>query len=373
MFRNVCSSKRGIPLRQVGGLFALALSLVTAPSFAQTRSGTITVAPIPSLGIPAITLPTTLPTVQGISLSGIALPTLDPKLFPGAPSPQLVNRWIDDVAHGRCPRIEIAPGRFFSVCVPVQQGTNPARRWLPTNLQSMDLRAEGLDSPVKDQGQVGSCWAFATTSLAENSLRRQNVTTPVSTMHILAVSSAKLDSKGLAGPAIAADFMLPYDERSACKLNTSTSDDCGDTFHVVKGSWRSDPELSARVARADAAGAFRIHETEVSTDPDELAAILSSRREVYASMYVDDVAWGHKHASSGVIQDYVCRNDCAGHAVTLVAFTSTPVGRSFLIKNSWGTDWGHGGYAWISEANLRAHLKYASTYEVYPRGINIPR
>jgi len=35
-----------------------------------------------------------------------------------------------------------------------------------------------------------------------------------------------------------------------------------------------------------------------------------------------------------------------GHAIALVGYTTT----GFIVRNSWGTDWGDGGYAYASNA-----------------------
>jgi C1A family cysteine protease len=36
-----------------------------------------------------------------------------------------------------------------------------------------------------------------------------------------------------------------------------------------------------------------------------------------------------------------------GHAVTIVGYDTNKEEGAFLVKNSWGVDWGEGGYGWI--------------------------
>jgi C1A family cysteine protease len=40
------------------------------------------------------------------------------------------------------------------------------------------------------------------------------------------------------------------------------------------------------------------------------------------------------------------------HAVIAVGHKTTAKGRSILVRNSWGTGWGMGGYGWLSEDYL---------------------
>lgn len=49
------------------------------------------------------------------------------------------------------------------------------------------------------------------------------------------------------------------------------------------------------------------------------------------------------------------------HAVTLVGYRSDPGGENqrFVFKNSWGPQWGAGGYGWITAEYLKQHLQAA--------------
>jgi papain like protease len=47
------------------------------------------------------------------------------------------------------------------------------------------------------------------------------------------------------------------------------------------------------------------------------------------------------------------------HAVVAVGLGRHQGDRVFLIRNSWGADWGDGGYAWLSNAFFARHLKEA--------------
>ena len=56
----------------------------------------------------------------------------------------------------------------------------------------------------------------------------------------------------------------------------------------------------------------------------------------------------------------------SGHAMCLVGYDDNKNGGSFLIQNSWGTDWGRGGRAWVTYDDFNRFNKEA--YGLYPMG-----
>jgi hypothetical protein len=53
-----------------------------------------------------------------------------------------------------------------------------------------------------------------------------------------------------------------------------------------------------------------------------------------------------------------------GHAMCVVGFDDDKYGGSFEIVNSWGSDWGNGGYMWVRYADFAAQTRYA--FEMIP-------
>lgn len=56
----------------------------------------------------------------------------------------------------------------------------------------------------------------------------------------------------------------------------------------------------------------------------------------------------------------------SGHAMCIVGYDDNKYGGSFLLQNSWGTDWGNGGRAWVNYNDFNKFNKEA--YGLYPMG-----
>jgi len=169
----------------------------------------------------------------------------------------------------------------------------------------------------------------------------------------------------------------PYDPVKACRF-LDRSDTCERSYGVSVGSWQSEPTLVAERDRAARAGVAWASQARVlkNRPVEQIVAALASGRAVFAQIDIDSVAWGWRGVKGGVLKDYA-RADRGGHAVAIVGYRTlgpTPAqgpaqnlsSLQFLLHNSWGTDWGDHGYAWISEGSLRSHLIDAEVVDASP-------
>jgi len=237
---------------------------------------------------------------------------------------------------------------------------------------SVDHRRDGTEGPMKDQGQVGACTAFSLSTAMDNAIRRQNGNETTSTLHLWShygnpvVQSA--GDRNLRKP-IAPWDAWPYDERVACELDLSGDHDCGPYNPPVgQGSGAHDATLQAKVKDSDARGQWQVTEYDkVPSDPDTLAAFLASGADVWTSM---DIGTTWLSTSGETIADWSALNVDGGHAFVLAGYRHVGGRRQFLVHNSWGTTWGDRGYAYVSEAMIRAFLK--TSYKVVVANRNAP-
>jgi hypothetical protein len=272
-----------------------------------------------------------------------------------------------------CASIEVAPG----VTVPIPCITNMPKppvdapdAALPSNAfapAAVDLRTQGLVGSVKDQAQVGVCWSFAVSSVLENSMRRQQRGDTIAPLHVIASGTWNdIWNKGGKEP-LAQEIAWPYVPRKACEFADS-DDDCGRTYGVRAGSWRSDPVLVAERQRAQTMGVATAGKARAlkGDTVGQIVTALASGRAVYAGIGIDGSAWDYRGAKNGVLAPYQSESR-GGHAVTLIGYRTVGE-RQFLIQNSWGKDWGQGGYVWMGESELRKHIHDAFILDATPVG-----
>lgn len=231
----------------------------------------------------------------------------------------------------------------------------------------VDLRA--FDGPVRDQAQVGVCWAHALSGVIDNGARQRGFRdAAVSALHVVAKSS--WDDIYEDGPSrpLTMEGAWPYDPPKACAFNESSTEVwCEQSYGVKAGSWRSSPQLVGELNRADALHALHFDDVEKLQakpgDPHQVASVLASGRAIWADVAFDRSAWSYTQMKSGVFGDYEPSRSY-GHAVVIVGYRNAGPERHFLLKNSWGTDWAQGGYAWMPEHLLARHLRQAFVLRV---------
>ena len=257
---------------------------------------------------------------------------------------------------------------------PSPSPTPPAPGQLPA---SVDHRTLGIEGPIKDQGVVGSCTAFSLSTVMDNAIRRLNGADVVSSMHVWSryadptMQSAESHSENHA-LSLWSDY--PYDQSIACRMETQ-DDGCAELVvpHVQVNTAANDPTVQAQIHNADARGRYIISEIDQITpiDSDAIALELATGRDVWLALGVSQDAWTSPVVqATGVVPDWLVED--GGHAVALAGYRAGPVGRQFLVHNSWGQTWGQGGYAWISEAMIRGHSQGAYTITVVDRAAPTP-
>jgi hypothetical protein len=224
-----------------------------------------------------------------------------------------------------------------------------------------DHRADGTEGPMKDQGQVGSCTSFSLSTAMDNAIRRQNKPDTTSSLHIW--SHYGYPDMHTAGDdnlnkPIATWELWPYDERVACEIDQSGDGDCGPYAPpVVPGAAGRDPQVQAKIKDLDARGHWKVTAyDELDTNPDTLAQYLSTGADVWCSMNIGST-W--LRVNGDTIADWTPAQVEGGHAVVLSGYRHQNGQRQFLVHNSWGTDWGDKGYAWVSEKSVIQFIKRA--------------
>ena len=243
----------------------------------------------------------------------------------------------------------------------------------------VDHRTDGVEGPIKNQGYVGSCTAFSLSSTLDNAIKRagtsQEASSPSHIWSFYAVPKMGTAGDSNLGQTIAPWNTWPYSGKEACKMSSPQYEDCGEAYGVTPGTARQDPTFVSNLNKATQGGAFKIGAIEqlktLPPDVEELQASLASGADLWIAMKIDGSRWSNSKMKNFVIPDWTSTDISGGHAVTMAGYRENAQGkREYLIHNSWGTSWGDGGYAWVSEKMVQNFMHYA--FRVKLEGASAP-
>ncbi|VVC34692.1 Cathepsin propeptide inhibitor domain (I29),Cysteine peptidase, asparagine active site,Cysteine [Cinara cedri] len=201
---------------------------------------------------------------------------------------------------------------------------------LPTNSKvekSIDWRQNGYVTPVKDQGSCRSCWAFSATGSLEGQHFRKNGTLISFSEQNLIDCSRMYGNMGCNGGMMNLAFKY-------IKTNKGLDTENSYPYKAKDDKCQYNPKSSS------------VRDMGFVNIPDNENSLMNAVGTIGpVSAAIDASSSKFQFYKNGVYYNFQCSSTLLDHAVLIVGYgNDSKHGDYWIVKNSWGTQWGKDGY-----------------------------
>merc|ERR1712183_965911 len=212
----------------------------------------------------------------------------------------------------------------------------------------VDWVNKGYVTPIKNQQQCGSCWAFSATGSMEGAHFK-------ATGKLVSLSEQNLVDCSDAEGNMGCDGGLMDQAFNYTVINKGIDTEASYKYTAMDGTCKFN---------ASNVGATISSYTDIpsGSEPDLTKAIATVGP---ISVAIDASQYTFQLYKSGIYYEENCSSQYLDHGVLAVGYGSKTTGDYYLVKNSWGTDWGMEGYIMMSRnRNNNCGIATASSYPV---------
>ncbi|XP_038218408.1 pro-cathepsin H-like [Zerene cesonia] len=213
--------------------------------------------------------------------------------------------------------------------------------------ENFDLRTEGFISKIKNQASCGSCWAFCTTAAVEGALTRNNGGRPLDLSEQSLVDCAwDYNNMGCDGGDLEGVF------KYVLKHGIPTEQEYG--LYMAQDGYCHIENMT---------DTYKIRGFGL-VPPNSVNAMklaLYKYGPLSVGVHAGDSMMMY---SSGIYYEPNCNHRPQNHGVVAVGYGVRDGVLYWIIKNSWGEQWGQDGYMLISATNNNCHVMTNAIYAV---------